>query len=139
MRKYYIFFLQEEVYRDYFYKTSLLNQFFQAYLFNPNRKDLQQQFRYITRETPTDWVRSLKEKRMLNQQYLTETNEYSIEEISVQERWIEISCESLAMVSFFFFHWLEQIDQNCFVIEQDGHRHGWLSPLKKTYRLQMVR
>lgn len=140
MQKYYIFLLKEEVYRDYFYKTGLLNRFFHAYLFYPKRNDLKKQFNYITRHIPVDLSTSIQNNLAITSPVGNplQSNNHLIDGIAVKERWIEIKCESLAMASLLLYQWLEQIERSCFVIEQNGERHGWLSPLKKNSRLEVM-
>ena len=118
MQKYYVFFLNNEVAYDFFYKPEVLCRFFQSYLSNQTRTDLSSQFMYITRLVSADRV-------------VYFFNENASNTFAVYDRWLEVNCESLEVANTMLFEWLEKYDHCCYIMEQNGWNYGWLSPIKK--------
>ncbi|WP_079709542.1 sporulation inhibitor of replication protein SirA [Paraliobacillus ryukyuensis] len=127
METYYMFFLEDEVQNNYFYKSGLLCQFIRSYLSNPDREDLRDQFFYITR------VINQKDLMTCFKNDLPTYNFNLIEpySITMRPRWVEVEFDSLQSAYSLFFQWIKQIRKCCFIVEKNGDNFGWLSPLRK--------
>ncbi|MFB1049480.1 sporulation inhibitor of replication protein SirA [Paraliobacillus sp. JSM ZJ581] len=136
MQKYYLFFLEQEVRISYFYKSDILCRFFHSFLTQPYRRDLQKQFRYITRLIEIDNLFHFIENEMPHQssRLLNDLKKNKIESSAsaqVEKRWVEVEFDSLQRAYTQFFQWLEQFDSCCFIIEKSGRNYGWLTTMKK--------
>ncbi|GGM37559.1 sporulation inhibitor of replication protein SirA [Paraliobacillus quinghaiensis] len=137
MQKYYVFFLNKEVGYDFFYKPEVLCRFFQSYLSNQTRTDLSSQFMYITRLVSADkLLRCINKKGPKNRYVQNNSVVYFLKEnasntFAINDRWLEVNCESLEVANTMLFEWLEKYDHCCYIMEQNGRNYGWLSPIKK--------
>ncbi|CQR47599.1 hypothetical protein BN1058_01926 [Paraliobacillus sp. PM-2] len=136
MQRYYMFFLEQDVQMSYFYKSDILCRFFRSFLTQPNREDLQEQFRYITRLIKFDdlfhFIENeipIQSSTLFNHFHRSEID--SISSPNIEHRWVEVEFDSLQRAYTLFFQWLEQFDSCCFVVEKNGNNYGWLSPMKK--------
>lgn len=107
------------------------------YLMNRDRSDLKEQFHYITSQTPIKLLTLTKQQGVSfdNSFFPINCTQSIIDRITIEDYWIEIECDSFGLSTFLQF---EHLDQNCFVIEQGGYHYGWLSPLKRDYRMRVA-
>ncbi|WP_067843657.1 sporulation inhibitor of replication protein SirA [Amphibacillus sediminis] len=123
MHCYYIFFVKDDVYQDYFFKTDLVAHFFCSYLREPNREDLNRQFYFITQAIHKNALKALPQNH--NQS------------IHFKERMLTIYRNESLLNDYHLLQHLEDRHRPCFILDLTNQDYGWLTPLNSRKEWQV--
>jgi len=136
---YSVYWLKEEVARNYFHKSELLFRFFKEYENNQHRSYLKKQYHYITSEFPKEKIHFYVRKQFGMKSNLTKEREDSRIDIFANNKFISLHIgekrlkfhsESLQDAEEILFPLLRQMHPYLFVVGNTYENYGWISPMK---------
>lgn len=143
MREYTIFWVIDEIANHYFHKSDYLYRFFKDFQNDQERNDLRIQYDYMTIEFPKELLVShienaYKGKSILqikgpqveiykNKQYIA---------LHISEKHLKFRCETLQDAEELLFPVLRQFQLSLFIIGDNTHNYGWISPILATSKYQ---
>ncbi|RLL45405.1 sporulation inhibitor of replication protein SirA [Oceanobacillus piezotolerans] len=137
MEEYSIYWINEEVARNYFHKSDILYRFLVEYENNPNRVDLRKQYNYITNRFSIDilishlrsHLKNIYSYRMKDSFIEISTTKQCIA-LHIGEKRLKFRSGSIQEAEELLFPILRRYQLYLFVIGNTINNYGWISPLK---------
>ncbi|MDO6451143.1 sporulation inhibitor of replication protein SirA [Oceanobacillus profundus] len=147
MMEYAIYWIKEDVARSYFHKSDILHRFLKEYEANPTRKDLRDQYIYITHHISLQAIAAQLNSQALNQMsiqtdghmlYLTK-NDIMIR-LHAENGRLHFQCNELQDAAMLLFPMLRNCYPFVFVQGKKAPNYGWVSPItqKNSVRMRQI-
>ncbi|GAB3066635.1 sporulation inhibitor of replication protein SirA [Virgibacillus ainsalahensis] len=143
MYEYSVFWIREQIAKNYFYKSDILYRFINDYQHNQNRTDLKRQFNYITHNFSQHNIISYIKR------YYSDTNKVQITKsqieiiegnklitLHVSKKHIKFSCETLQDAEDLLFPMLRSLQPILFIVGVNIENFGWISPVQRVSKSQ---
>lgn len=134
MTEYSVFWIEEEFFSHYYYRSDILFRFIRDYQYDGSRIDLCSQFHFITRYLPyTSLVTHIKryhsgslEIHIEGNRIRLKNNFYSLV-LSIHKKQLVVRCPSLENAECLLFEPLRSFHPSLFIIEKDLKNYGWIA------------
>ena len=146
MYEYSIYWIEEEVAKNYFHKSDILLRFLKEYESDPNRNDLKSQYKYIARKIQyREIISHLNQHKQQNitiytvgQTIYIRRKDQSIR-LEVENGLLNFQCNHLQEAVLLLFPMLQDIHPFLFVKGRNVSNYGWISPIIQQKSIDRVR
>ncbi|WP_249869662.1 sporulation inhibitor of replication protein SirA [Oceanobacillus saliphilus] len=144
MDEYSIYWVKEEVARNYFHKSDILFRFLKEYEADPARRDLKSQYLYITRQVQFHEIMSFLNKNKVKNitvhsvgQMIYIKRKDQVILLQVENGLLNFSCNNLQEAVMLLFPMLREFHPYLFVQGKNVPNYGWISPILQKSRAQV--
>lgn len=143
MNEYTIFWVIDEIADHYFHKSDYLYRFFKDFQNNKERNDLKIQYDYMTNNFPEETLISHMERYNENgsmlqikgpQVEIYKKTQYIA--LHISKKHLKFCCETLQDAEELLFPVLRQFQLSLFIIGENTHNYGWISPILASSKYQ---
>jgi hypothetical protein len=146
MYEYSIYWIEEEVAKNYFHKSDILLRFLKEYEAEPDRNDLKSQYTYIARDVQYHEIISHLNNRTqknitiytVGQTIYIRRKDQSIR-LQVDNGLLNFQCHHLQEAVLLLFPMLQDIYPFLFVKGRNVSNYGWISPFIQQKNIDKVR
>lgn len=143
LETYHVYYMKEKVAQHFYYKSELLFQFLKTYHRKRTKKEVQNQFCYVTKEINVERCTSFLQD-LARYVYVSEVkpNHFYLHDagksvdIHVENTHITITCDSIHDAEHLLFEPLRSFPIHVFVAHAHKNISGWISTLKQDRQLK---